>query len=235
MKTSVSIRPCGIFPGKGDSRLLRVGFDDLPGDDPAKVNHAMIRSGFRRERENYVAERCAACEACRPMRLSVRHFAPTGSQKKILKINRDVAAVFDPDYDPDEHHALFYKHRTSRNLEANESILSRDNFLQLADNEYLPFSVMEARLGGRLIGASLFDRMPDAISGAHYYYDTDLPSRSLGIYLLLQLVRHAADRGAAHLYLGQTTGEPSRLSYKNAFGPVRQIMNRDRSWTAPEP
>lgn len=77
-------------------------------------------------------------------------------------------------------------------------------------------SVTDAQAGGREVGAAVMHLEPPRL--AHYYYafyELDHRVRSLGLWMMTAMVRHCAELGFAHAYLGTCYSE--RALYKAQF------------------
>ncbi|MFN0068626.1 MAG: GNAT family N-acetyltransferase [Limisphaerales bacterium] len=77
-------------------------------------------------------------------------------------------------------------------------------------------SVTDLRDGGREVGAAVMYLEPPRM--AHYYYafyELDHRLRSLGLWMMTAMVRHFAEQGFAHAYLGTCYSE--RALYKAQF------------------
>jgi arginine-tRNA-protein transferase len=87
--------------------------------------------------------------------------------------------------------------------------------------------------GGRLVGVSLFDATPRALSAAFFYYDPDYARASPGTANVLSLVDLARGQGKRHLYLGYCVAGCASLRYKAAFVPHEILRAQD--WVVPGP
>ena len=55
------------------------------------------------------------------------------------------------------------------------------------------------------------------------FYDTELTSRSLGTYMILDHVEHTRRLGLPYLYLGYWIEGSRKMSYKARFGPQERL------------
>jgi leucyl-tRNA---protein transferase len=77
-----------------------------------------------------------------------------------------------------------------------------------------------------LIGVSLCDRLSDGISMVYSFYDPDLPSRSLGTYMILDQVEFARSLGLPFVYLGYWIDGSRKMRYKNRFQPQEHLTSK---------
>jgi arginyl-tRNA--protein-N-Asp/Glu arginylyltransferase len=85
------------------------------------------------------------------------------------------------------------------------------------------------RVGGRLLGAGIFDATPQAHSAVYFYFDPDLADRSPGICNVLWLVAECRRRALPWLYLGYYVAGSPVMEYKASFRP-HQLLGPDRRW-----
>ena len=77
---------CPYLPGKHERKV----FTDLSGHNAVELNDALSRIGFRRSQGVAYRPSCVDCQACISVRVLANDFAPTASQKKMFRRNRDL-------------------------------------------------------------------------------------------------------------------------------------------------
>ena len=70
----------------------------------------------------------------------------------------------------------------------------------------------------------LIDLADDSISAVYSFFDPDQPRRSLGVYMVLDLVRRARTLGLSHVYLGYWIAGSATMDYKRRF-PGLEALN----------
>lgn len=114
-----------------------------------------------------------------------------------------------------------YVNRRHRNHQANGSMTGApDEFLEFLVSSPLPGpSCAEFRVGGELLGVSVFDVLPDSLSAVYCYYNCNHMKRAPGIFNILWLIRHANSQGKRYVYLGYWIEGCPRMEYKARFLP----------------
>jgi leucyl-tRNA---protein transferase len=90
-----------------------------------------------------------------------------------------------------------------------------------------PASLIEYRdRSGRLLAALLADRVTDGWSAVYSFFEPEAPVRSLGSYMILDLIRKTGVEGRAFVYLGYWIAASPKMAYKARFAPV-EVMDSD--------
>jgi leucyl-tRNA---protein transferase len=76
---------------------------------------------------------------------------------------------------------------------------------------------------GELVAAVLCDVMGDGISLIYSFYDPTLASRSLGTFVILDMIRRAERLNLPYLYLGFWVNTSPKMSYKGRFMPQERL------------
>jgi arginine-tRNA-protein transferase len=85
------------------------------------------------------------------------------------------------------------------------------------------------RVGERLLGAGIYDALPDALSAVYCYFDPELAGRSPGTFNVLWLVEECRRLGAPWLYLGYHVAASPTMAYKAGFRP-HLVLGDDGRW-----
>ena len=70
-----------------------------------------------------------------------------------------------------------------------------------------------------LVAACLTDRLADGLSAVYSFFEPGLASRSLGTWMVLWLVKRAAELRLPFVYLGYWVPESRKMAYKGRFRP----------------
>ncbi len=161
-------RVCSYLPKETASLEIRAIVDM----SPAEYGDLLAR-GYRRFGWQVFRPACPECSACRSLRVPLQQFAPSSSQRRILRGNEHVRAELHPLFATVEHVELFNLYQLFMHRE-------RQWPLQQATLEsyYQDFLSGATKLGkqwlyfdkGRLIGVALMDETPGAISLIYCYY-----------------------------------------------------------------
>jgi leucyl-tRNA---protein transferase len=193
----------------------------------------LLASGVRRFGLDYFQPRCASCHACIPCRVPASTFVPSRSQKRVLKRNLDLdIEVGIPSCDRarlDLYERWHGKREEKRGWEPT-GLDARGYAATFAMPHPCAVEVTYWSAERELIGVSIVDETPNAMSAVYFFSSPELAERSLGVFNVLTLTRLAAERGKAHLYLGFLVSACPSLSYKARFNPQEHRNHSDGMW-----
>lgn len=192
----------------------------------------LLERGYRRCGPEFYVPRCAGCTACIPLRIPVRDFAPSRTQRRVLRRNEDLEVeVTAPGY-TDEKLELYRRFLAGR-FQRSEPPGRREfeSFLAFHFGNTLEF---DYRLDGRLVGLGIVDATPDAASSVYFAFDPRLEERRLGTCSLLHEIGWCRRTGRAHLYLGLWIEECRSMRYKSDFRP-HEILLPGQGWVPGRP
>jgi arginine-tRNA-protein transferase len=182
---------------------------------------------FRRLGSVVYRPACEGCRECRQLRVDALRFRPNRAQRRCAKRNADVVARRGRPEATAEKHDVYRRYLESRH--DGQMSGSWEEFRDFL-HEAPPFTrEVVFRVGGRLLGAGIYDTGPEAISAVYFYFDPDLSSRSPGTLNVLWLVEECRRLGAGWLYLGYHVAGCPSMAYKAGFRPG-QILGDDGQW-----
>ncbi len=214
-------QPCPYLPGRL-ARSEAYWVDQLA---PAMYQKLLAR-GFRRSGRVIYRPRCRACRECRQMRVPVEQFTPTRSMRRVSKRNEDVVVRLDSLCPDEEKFALYLRYLEHQH----DGSMSRtfDSFREFLYESPLPSCEFSYRLGGRLIGVSIADRVPDGLSSVYMFFDPDFAGRSLGTFSIVWELEHCRRERLSYYYLGFFIADSEKMSYKARFAPNQILVGDDR-------
>jgi arginine-tRNA-protein transferase len=150
-----------------------------------------------------------------PLRIDLKRFTPSASQKRIMKRNRDLRVVFREAFIDEEKIRLFEMHRERFTENIPDNLFT---FISPMPS-IIPCRTLECCLfhEDKLIAAGFMDIGETSTSAVYTVYDTGYYRRSLGIYVLLSEIRYSTEAGFDYLYHGYTYREDSNYEYKKNF------------------
>ena len=77
-----------------------------------------------------------------------------------------------------------------------------------------------------MLAVFVTDSLYDGVSAIYNFYEPTLNSRSLGIFMILSLIRKRSNQNRRFLYIGYWIKEWKRMSYKNQFKPFDKLVNQ---------
>jgi arginine-tRNA-protein transferase len=219
---------CAYLPERQASLEVRVMLDVT-----AIEYDALLERAWRRFGPIYFRPACAGCGECVSLRVVAAGFVPSKSQRRAAKacasLRREIGV---PRVDA-QRLALYARWHSGR-----ESARGWEPNAQSRERYKLEFafphpcareaSFYDDAAGGRLVGVSLFDETPTALSAAFFFYDPDYSRLSLGTANVVTLVADARAAGRRHVYLGYRVAGCASLQYKGAFRPHELLAGRPR-------
>lgn len=150
-----------------------------------------------------------------PLRIDLKNFTFSKSQRRNLKRNADLHLRFAPLQITSDSIELFELHK-----------------LRFADNipesvsDFVPLKIelsptkteqLSVYLDNDLIAESFFDVGEKSSSGIYAMFDPAYAKRGLGVFTLLKEIQMALDKGMDHYYLGYVYDGNSFYDYKKRF------------------
>jgi len=186
----------------------------------------LLERGYRRFGWQVFRPACRNCRKCRSVRIAVQQFNPNGSERRVLRKNEGIRAELHPLFASREHLALYneyhrfmHQHRGWPLQQITASGYNQEFLTGASDagSQWLYFDA------GRLVGVSLMDEVPGAISLIYFFYDPAWRGQSPGTFSILNQLLYAKSRGLEYAYLGYWVDECPSMHYKGRFHP-RQIL-----------
>lgn len=214
-------QPCPYLPAHTERKL----FTRLP-DDPAQavvLNGALTSAGFRRSHDVVYRPACAACQACVPVRVIVRDFAPSRSQARAWRRNQALRFASEATL-TDEFYDLFRRYQAARHDDSDMVQMTATEFTSMVTDGSAALELLALRdAAGRLQGVLLADALPDGFSAIYSFYEPEPAQRGLGTFLVLQLIALARQRALPYVYLGYWIAASRKMRYKALFQPQERL------------
>ena len=162
-----------------------------------------------------------------PLRVDLKRFALSRSQKRVLGKNQDIELIVRPSVIDDEKELLFEKHR----LRFTENTpTSLNNFLsEYPDSVPCPSVELCIYLERKLCGVTFLDVGKRSTSGVYAMFDPNEAKRSLGILMILHSIRFSRERGCRYYYPGYAYREPFTYDYKKRFTGL-EYLDWETGW-----
>jgi len=191
----------------------------------------LLRAGWRKFGPYFFRPDCPGCRSCIPLRVPVDAFAPSRSQRRVLRANRDVEVRFGALQLTEEVFRIYREHAAGRF----DQPTSLEEF---AASFYLPSCPAlqsELHLAGTQIGVGFLDVAAAGLSSVYFSYDPRYAGRSPGILGALLEIEQARRLGLAYYYLGYYVPGSPRMAYKDRFRPREHLDWQSGRWLpAPE-
>lgn len=214
-------RPCSYLPQERAS--LEITFD--PHVTPASYGE-LLRRGYRRFGWQLFRPACRQCQACVSMRVVVNDFQLSAGHRRVMRQNQDIECHLAPAIVTRQHVELYNRYQAFMHGERGWALQSHtmssyfEAFVCGPDNIGWEWRYFD---GGRLVGVSLMDIAPGAISLVYFFYDPAWRKHSPGHFSILNQLLHARQQNIPHAYLGYWVEGCPSLNYKNRFRPYETL------------
>jgi arginine-tRNA-protein transferase len=215
--------PCAYLhglPAMLDVRLLT----DVT---PRETEH-LVERGWRRFGPEYFRPICHGCQECVSLRVPVRQFRFSKSQRRAVRRCEKVSVEIRTPCADAERVALYRKWHAAREIacgwQANP--LDEEGYQRQFCFPHPSGREMTYRVAGRLMGVGLVDEMPRSISSTYFYFDPDYSKLSPGIFSALCEISLALQLGKEYVYFGYRVNGCKSLTYKSGFRPHELLIGR---------
>lgn len=205
------------------------------GEMESAAYRQLIDHGFRRSGRFFYRPACHDCHECVPLRVPVKEFRPSRSQRRCLYRNKDITVTLGRPAFSEEKFSLYDryvrgKHDDTRATEPSALC----DFLYTPVVDSLEFCYRDP--GGRLLAVGICDVFEDALSSVYCFYDPLESKRGLGTFTALNEVQYAQQQGLAYYLVGYYVSGCSAMSYKASFRPYELLDMAGRTgWKKPWP
>ncbi len=225
---------CGYLPNKLAQSLIATPQHLID----AHVYSGLIQQGFRRSGKFAYRPHCENCRECVPVRVKLKGFVPSRSQKRAFKQHQNLTTTILPIAYHEEHYALYAAYQEARHAEPekNAEKISQKDVEAEKIEQYKSFLcqtnvesvMMEFRENGQLKMVSVIDIVLDGISAVYTFYDTSDTHASLGTYNVLWQIEWAKTLNFPYLYLGYWIRDSKKMAYKQNYKPLEMLI--DGEW-----
>lgn len=194
-----------------------------------ETHDRLAETGFRRV-ENWVYKpACPNCNACQPIRVKAEQFKPSRNIARIQAKNRDLRRNLSAGRLSLDHYDVFQSYLGHRHEDGQMSSMSFDEFSAMVLNSPIDTMLTEyVDSEDRLMGCILVDRQRDGLSAVYSFFRPEERKRSLGSFMIVDLIHRCNKIGLPYVYLGYYIQQSRKMSYKARFRPY-QIFS-DGAW-----
>lgn len=229
---------CGYFPKK-QARILYTDHKIFCGKNgfslPEKIwFNMLLEKGFRRSGRVYYTNECQGCHECTPIRIHVKEFAASKSQRVVFRKNSDVTVKLqkNPETFVSERKIFLFREYDYYHNGRRKSLEETKETLYSINSGYSGVWNMEFYLSGELIAVSILDYgedefgRPVSLSSNYFYYDISSPvlKRSPGVFSVLKEIELCRELGIEYYYLGLYLPNCRKMNYKSNYKPYELYL-----------
>ena len=220
-------RPCPYLP---DQTEQSHGF--CAARLPSELYLAFLDCGFRRSGNVIYQPACDDCRECVSLRVDVRRFERSRSQRRCWRLNRDLVVRVDKPEFTEEKLDLYNRYCVDWHGHALPKPADElSEFLYSSPTDTVEFAYRDA--AGALLGIGICDRFSTAISSVYFYFDPAHQRRRLGVFSALVELQYAKDNGLNWYYLGYWVRNSPQMRYKADYRP-HELLGQDGVWRSGE-
>ncbi|MGB7202603.1 MAG: GNAT family N-acetyltransferase [Pyrinomonadaceae bacterium] len=152
-----------------------------------------------------------------PLRVRLRDFRLSKSQTRVLNKNLDIDVAITAPAITKKVVNLFERHKGRFTDHVPETI-----YTFISRHSKIPTDLYQltAKLDGKIIAVSFFDRGVDSVSAIYACFDPNEEKRSLGVFTMLKVIEWATSHGMLYYYPGYAYVGPSFYDYKKRFAAL---------------
>lgn len=188
----------------------------------------LIQLGFRRSGAYTYRPQCDSCQACVPVRLRIRDFAPNRAQRRAFRRHQALTPELCELRFNAEHYALYRRYQQGRHCGGGMDNDSREQYQQFLLHSNVTTYLVEFRDAQALRMVSIMDRVETGLSSVYTFFDPDLNNASLGTHNIVWQAQLCRDMGLPYLYLGYWIRNSRKMAYKINFRPLEGFV--DGNW-----
>ncbi len=189
----------------------------------------MLEHGWRRFGKMHFAPECNDCTKCVSMRIDVKNYKFSKSEKRVFKKNLNTKLYIQAPTLTLEHIKLYDQYHETMNkkkgwdyspIEISEYDRSYIQGKNSFSKEFLYVK------NNKLVAVALVDILEKSISSIYCFYDHDYIELSLGKFSILTQIKIAKELGVPYIYLGYWIKNHLSMGYKELYQPFEVLKNR---------
>ncbi len=185
------------------------------------VYERLIDSGFRRSGHFFYKNNCPNCTECISIRIRVREFKMSRSQKRIWKKNKDLRIVQHPVEFETEGFELYRRYCQWKH----QSETSEDNYRDFLIATAVNTIMMRFYDGRILAGIGWIDHLDESLSSVYFAFSPDYAKRSLGVFSALKEIELAQEMKKTYLHMGFWVRDCQAMAYKAQYRPHQILVD----------
>ncbi len=212
--------PCPYLP---DREMINEGFACR--ELPSWVYRELLDRNFRRSGRSFYRPGCPTCRECQQIRVPVRTFRLSRSQRRTWRRNRDLSVKINRHPIPTEEKWSIFKRYVHQR---HDDVMSTayDDFVDFLYDSPIRTIEIEYRIGGAIAAVSILDRCPGVLSSVYVYFEPTLAWRGPGHFTALWEIEYCRRTGYDYYYLGYHIRGCEKMEYKSRYQPCELLVDR---------
>ena len=216
--------PCGYLDDeKAQSLFIHPGYPISP-----SIYAQLIEQGFRRSGDEVYAPHCPHCSSCISVRLPVKKFKPSRSQKRCLSKNTSTQVIIKPAVFEQAHYDMYLRYQSVRHGDSSMATASPDEYLNFLGSSWCNTKFVEFSINNELAGVAVIDQFEQAWSAVYTFFEPKFNDYSLGVYAVLWQIEQVVRQQKEFLYLGFWIQACKKMAYKSDYQPLQLLI--DKQW-----
>jgi arginyl-tRNA--protein-N-Asp/Glu arginylyltransferase len=208
----------------------------------SRAYDALLARGWRRFGCEFFRPVCLRCSQCRSLRVKVREFTPSRSQRRTLRQNTGIRVTVQPPTVSPDHIRLFNAYHADMHRRRGwpfhpiDEVAYWKGFIGGEWEFAREFLYYE---NDRLVGVGLADVTSESLSSVYFFHDPAWRPRAPGVFSILQQLAYARQHCVRYHYLGYwVPGSPS-MAYKARYRPHELLLRfptdaEEPEWVEPD-
>ena len=186
----------------------------------------LLETGYRHFGEYFFRPECNLCNECYPIRVRVKDFTFSRSERRVLNKNIHFTVKFIEKPVADISYFNLYQDHKKRFRES--AVESYENWISSFFSNFNTNYLLEIKDGDILVGVTHLDVTSKIVSAVYCYWNEKYSFYSPGKFSILKGIQYAIEIGAEYYYLGYYIKDNKHMSYKANYKP-NQIL-KDGAW-----
>lgn len=215
--------PCPYLPRQQEQLSVLLA----EAQQKAQYYQSLLELGFRRSGDSLYAPACPACSQCQSLRVDVKQFSASRSQKRILNKAFTVSCEWHQQLD-DEDYRLFARYIEARHKDGPMYPTSRKAFDDFLGAGWSTTRYLKLYHQQQLVAVCVCDVLPQALSAVYTFFEPTLTHLSLGRLAVLRQIEQSNKANKSWLYLGYQIDACQKMNYKSHYLPNQRYI--DGKW-----
>jgi arginine-tRNA-protein transferase len=213
--------PCNYLPDQHE-RLLVATDERLQNGDHYGW---LMAQGFRRSGSQIYRPHCEICSACKSLRVLVKEFLPSKSQKRNIKKNSHFS-IKTSKQQKSIYYPLYEQYINTLHQDGTMFPATIDQYNSFIDSKITEQLYLEIWHNDALVSVAVTDVLKDALSAVYTFYHSDYSQNGLGVLSILKQLSLAQEMEKEFLYLGYQIDDCKKMNYKNRYHP-HQVLSEN--------